>query len=151
MRQRGSVGSIERSLLAGSDFVPCGLAATQQRAPVLTNFGNHVQRLFAYYVWKARSEQREIIHRLKKRNRVTYAHRSMSVLSIKKINRKKYHLKKSLLFRGNEHAIVSNQHRCITSWTTPFTCRPHQTPSRTYYYASGEPLLRHRASVYIIP
>lgn len=51
IRQRGSVGSMEQSLLAGLDFVPCGLAATQQRAPVLTNFPNHVQTLLAYFVF----------------------------------------------------------------------------------------------------
>jgi hypothetical protein len=39
---------MEQSLLAGTDFVPCGLAATQQRAPVLINFANRVQMLLAY-------------------------------------------------------------------------------------------------------
>ena len=103
---------MEQSLLAGIDFVPCGLAATQQRAPVLTNFANHVQLLASLCLTSLTraernytpSQENEYIRCIVSPMHIEACH----YVSVVKNKQKNHHLKKSLLLWYNEHAIVSN-------------------------------------------
>jgi len=102
---------MEQSLLAGIDFVPCGLAATQQRAPVLTNFANHVQLLASLCLTSLTRAERNYTPSQEKeyiRCIVSLMHiEACHYVSVVKNKQKKHHLKKSLLLWYNEHAIVS--------------------------------------------